>query len=100
MVAYLFYWFSILVNIAWVILSVGFSIYYLAKKEDGNLWFFGLFNVLAIIYLAVVFWIYHTWDFGVTLATSLLVGVIIANAVLTILQAILGRAPKPTATTK
>lgn len=97
MVAFLFYWFSILVNIAWLVLSVGFSIYYLAKKENGNLWAFGLFNIFAIIYLLVVFWIYNTWDFGVTLASSLLLGIVVVNAVLSILQFILGRTSKKAA---
>lgn len=97
MVAFLFYWFSILVNIAWLVLSIGFSIYYLAKKENGNLWAFGLFNIFAIIYLLVVFWIYNTWDFGVTLASSLLLGIVVVNAVLSILQFILGRTSKKAA---
>lgn len=97
MVAFLFYWFSILVNIAWLVFSIGFSIYYLAKKENGNLWAFGLFNIFAIIYLLVVFWIYNTWDFGVTLASSLLLGIVVVNAVLSILQFILGRTSKKAA---
>lgn len=97
MVAFLFYWFSILVNIAWLVLSVGFSIYYLVKKENGNLWAFGLFNIFAIIYLLIVFWIYNAWDFGVTLASGLLLGIVVVNAVLSILQFILGRAPKKAA---
>lgn len=94
MVAAMIYWFSILINIAWVVVSVGFSAWYLSTKENGNLWAFAFFNVLAIIFLAVILLVYNTWDFEVTKQTGLIVGIIITNVVLTVLQAILGREPK------
>lgn len=94
MVAFLIYWFSILVNLAWVVLSVGFSLYYLAKKENGNLWFFALLNLFAIIYLAIIQVIYKTWDFNITLYSSAIIGLIITNVVVTLIQAVLGRVKK------
>ena len=94
MVAFMIYWFSILVNIAWVVISVGFSIWYLSNKENGNLWAFAFLNVLAIIFLAVILLVYNTWDFEVAKQSTLIIGIIITNVVVTVLQAFLGREPK------
>lgn len=94
MVAFIFYWFSFLVQIAWIVLSLGLCVMYLKNKENGNLWAFGALNILSIIYSLVVIWIYNTWDFGVQTATTgfmIIVGVLV---VLTILEFILGREPK------
>lgn len=94
MVAFIIYWGSILINIAWLVLSVAFSIYYLAKKENGNLWAFAFFNVLAAVYLGIILLVYKTWDFNITMYSSLIQTMIFANLGLTLLQAILGRQPK------
>ena len=46
MVPSIIYWGVILACIAWLALSIYFSIFYLARKENGNLWAFAFFNVL------------------------------------------------------
>ncbi|MGX7417707.1 hypothetical protein ACWOFR_02765 [Carnobacterium gallinarum] len=93
MVAFLFYWFSLLVQVAWIVLSIGLCGMYLKNKENGNLWAFGALNILSILYSLVVIWIYNTWDFGVKTSGSfmIIVGILV---VLTILEFILGREPK------
>ena len=94
MVAFIIYWAAILVCIAWGILSLGFSVFYLSRKENGNLWAFALFNVIAGIVLAIVLLIYKTWDFGIATYSSLIYTILATYGVLTVLQAILGREPK------
>ena len=49
MVPFIIYWGVILACIAWLVLSIYFSIFYLVRKENGNLWAFAFFNVLAAI---------------------------------------------------
>nr|WP_242596111.1 hypothetical protein [Enterococcus plantarum] len=83
-----------MVCIAWGVLSLWFSIYYLSRKENGNLWAFAFFNVLAAIVLAIVLVIYKTWDFEITTYSSLIYTILASYGVLTVLQAILGREPK------
>lgn len=100
MVAFIIYWAAILVCIAWGMLSIGFSIFYLSRNENGNLWAFALFNVFAAIALAIVLWIYKTWDFGLTTYSSLIYTILASYGVLTLLQAILGREPKELPVTK
>lgn len=97
MVAFIIYWAAILVCIAWGVLSLWFSIYYLSRKENGNLWAFAFFNVLAGIVLAIVLVIYKTWDFDITTYSSLIYTILASYGVLTVLQAILGREPKEAA---
>lgn len=94
MVPFIIYWAIILVCIAWVALSVFFSIFYLARKENGNLWAFALFNVIAAIVLAITLAIYRTWGWGITQYSSLIYLVLGLLIGLTVLQAILGREPK------
>jgi hypothetical protein len=96
-VAFIIYWAAILVCIAWGVLSLWFSIYYLSRKENGNLWAFAFFNVLAGIVLAIVLVIYKTWDFEITTYSSLIYTILASYGVLTVLQAILGREPKEAA---
>jgi len=96
-VAFIIYWAAILVCIAWGVLSLWFSIYYLSRKENGNLWAFAFFNVLAGIILAIVLVIYKTWDFDITTYSSLIYTILASYGVLTVLQAILGREPKEAA---
>lgn len=96
MVASIIYWAIILVCIAWFALSLYFSVFYLARKENGNLWAFGLFNVLAAIVLAISLVIYRTWgqNWGVTQYSSLIYIVLGLLVALTLVQAVLGREPK------
>ena len=49
MLPFFIYWGVILACIAWLALSVYFSVFYLVRKENGNLWAFALFNVIAAI---------------------------------------------------
>lgn len=94
MVPFIIYWAIILVCIAWFALSLFFSIFYLARKENGNLWAFALFNVLAAIVLAISLAVYRTWGWGITQYSSLIYLVLGLLIGLTVLQAILGREPK------
>ena len=94
MLASIIYWAIILVCIAWAAISLYFSIFYLTRKENGNLWVFALFNVLVAIVLAIALVIFRTWGFGVTKYSSLIYMVLASLGVLTVLQAILGREPK------
>ena len=68
--------------------------FYLSRKENGNLWAFAFFNVIAIIALAIVLLVYKTWDFGILTYSSLIYTILASLGVLTVLQAILGREPK------
>ncbi len=54
-------------------LSIWFSVFYLSRKENGNLWAFAFFNVIAIIALAIVLLVYKTWDFGILTYSSLFI---------------------------
>lgn len=91
MVPFIIYWGIILVCIAWLALSVFFSVFYLAKKENGNLWAFALFNVIAAIVLAITLAIYRTWGWGITQYSSLIYLVLGLLVALTLIQAVLGR---------
>ena len=66
MVPSIIYWGVTLACIAWLALSIYFSIFYLARKENGNLWAFAFFNVLAAIVLAITLVIFRTWGWGIT----------------------------------
>lgn len=94
MVPFIIYWGVILACIAWLALSIYFSIFYLVRKENGNLWAFAFFNVLAAIVLAITLVIYRTWGWGITQYSSLIYLVLAIYGVTVILQAILGREPK------
>ena len=94
MVPSIIYWGVILACIAWLALSIYFSIFYLARKENGNLWAFAFFNVLAAIVLAITLVVYRTWGWGITQYSSLIYLVLAIYGVTVILQAILGREPK------
>ena len=94
MVPFFIYWAIILVCIAWAVLSLWFTIFYLSRKENGNLWAFALFNVIADIVLAIALAIYRTWGWGITQYSSLIYVILGVFAVLTIFQAIFGREPK------
>lgn len=94
MVPFIIYWGVILACIAWLVLSIYFSIFYLVRKENGNLWAFAFFNVLAAIVLAITLVVYRTWGWGITQYSSLIYLVLAIYGVTVILQAILGREPK------
>lgn len=94
MLAAIIYWAIILACIAWTAISLYFSVFYLIRKENGNLWAFAFFNVLAIIVLAISLVVFRTWGFGVTQYSSLIYVILGVMAGLTVLQAILGREPK------
>lgn len=94
MLAAIIYWAIIFVCIAWAAISLYFSAFYLTRKENGNLWAFAFFNVMAMIVLGISLVVYRTWGFGVTQYSSLIYVILGAMGVLTILQAILGREPK------
>ena len=95
MVPAIIYWACILVGIAWTVLSIGLSLFYLARKENGNLWAFTVFNILVVILLAIILVVYRTWDFNISTYSSLINLIIWANVALTVIQAILGRVKKP-----
>ncbi|MDN5810885.1 MAG: hypothetical protein L0H21_05060, partial [Tetragenococcus koreensis] len=84
------------INIAWLALSLYFSIFYLVRKENGNLWAFGLLNVLSAVVLWVTMLIYNTWSWGITQYSSLIYLILGLLLGLTVIQAILGREPKET----
>ena len=94
MVPSIIYWGVILACIAWLALSIYFSIFYLARKENGNLWAFAFFNVLAAIDLAITLVIFRTWGWGITQYSSLIYLILAIYGVTIILQAILGREKK------
>lgn len=94
MVPSIIYWGVILACIAWLALSIYFSIFYLARKENGNLWAFAFFNVLAAIVLAITLVIFRTWSWGITQYSSLIYLILAIYGVTIILQAILGREKK------
>lgn len=94
MVPFIIYWGVILACIAWLALSIYFSIFYLVRKENGNLWAFAFFNVLAAIVLAITLVVYRTWGWGITQYSSLIYLVLAIYGVTVILQTILGREPK------
>ncbi len=94
MVPFFIYWGVILACIAWLALSIYFSIFYLVRKENGNLWAFAFFNVLAAIVLAITLVVYRTWGWGITQYSSLIYLVLGIYGVTVVLQALLGREPK------
>ncbi|MGX7199754.1 DUF3810 domain-containing protein [Enterococcus nangangensis] len=94
MVPFFIYWAVILVCLAWAVLSLWFTIFYLSRKENGNLWAFAFFNVLAAIVLAILLVFYRTWGWGITQYSSFIYLVLGILGVLTIAQAVLGREKK------
>ena len=87
MLPFFIYWGVILACIAWLALSVYFSVFYLVRKENGNLWAFALFNVIAAIVLAITLAVYRTWGWGITQYSSLIYLILAIYGVVVLLQA-------------
>ncbi|MBP2057753.1 thiamine biosynthesis lipoprotein [Lactobacillus colini] len=62
MFATVFYWCVVVVACLWGVWSLVWSLIYLAKRENGNLWIFAIINVLGVIALALLYWIYGSQD--------------------------------------
>ncbi len=63
MFATVFYWIVTVAALLWGVWSLVWSIIYLAKKENGNLWIFAIINALSSIALAIIYWIYSSLDY-------------------------------------
>ena len=74
MVASIIYWAMIIISFGWLAVSLYFSIFYLSRKENGNLWAFAFLNVITAIIQALVLLVYRTLgqDWGVTQYSSLI----------------------------
>ena len=59
MFATVFYWCVVVAACAW---SLVWSLIYLAKHENGNLWIFAIINALGLIALEILYWIYSSQD--------------------------------------
>ncbi|MHC5247306.1 hypothetical protein [Enterococcus sp. LJL120] len=94
--AYIIYWGLILVNMAWIALSLFFGIFYLSRKENGNLWVFAFLNVVSVIALGVTMFVFRTWRsyFAIVQYSSLIWVLIGILLVIALAYAILGREPK------
>lgn len=99
LVPFLIYWAVILVCIAWAALSLFFAIFYLSRKENGNLWAFAFFNVIAAIVLGITLAVYRTWGWGITQYSSLIYAILAVLVGLAVVEAVLGREPKETKAT-
>ncbi|MBS7577877.1 MULTISPECIES: hypothetical protein [unclassified Enterococcus] len=95
MVPFLIYWAGVLAGIGFFALTIFFTIFYLVKKENGNLWAFAFFDVLLAIILAIIVFIYR-WNngFDITQYSNLYFTVIISLVAMAIIQSIFGRTPK------
>lgn len=100
MAAPIIYWGVIFALIGWGIWNLIFSVVYLKNKENGNLWFFAILNILTLLFGLLFWWVFnnHAWQeywlVKATATNSLLGGILIAYVVLIIAQVILGREPK------
>ena len=98
--ATIIYWGVTFALIGWGIWNLIFSVVYLKNKENGNLWFFAILNILTLLFGLLFWWVFnnHAWQeywlVKATATNSLLGGVLIAYVVLIIAQVILGREPK------
>lgn len=96
MFATVFYWIVTVAAVLWGAWSLVWSIIYLAKKENGNLWFFAIINALASIALGIIYWIYSSMDYqwywfaSKQADITWIVYLFLFFIVLTILQFILG----------
>lgn len=102
MFATIFYWIVIALAIMWGAWSLIWSIVYLTKHENGNLWIFAIINTLGALVLGLIYWIYSSegnqwfWFASKRADIGWLVYVLLFYIVLVIFQAICGitRHPK------
>lgn len=71
MLPFFIYWGVILACIAWLALSVYFSVLSCTQRKWKSLGF-ALFNVIAAIVLAITLAVYRTWGWGITQYSSLI----------------------------
>ncbi len=93
MVPSIIYWGVILACIAWLALSIYFSIFYLARRKWKSLGIC-IFQCTCAIVLAITLVIFRTWGWGITQYSSLIYLILAIYGVTIILQAILGREKK------
>ncbi|MDR1567603.1 MAG: hypothetical protein LBS33_02840 [Streptococcaceae bacterium] len=95
MVPFLIYWAADLFGLAFLLLSIFFTLFYLARKENGNLWAFAFFDVLVTAMLGVIVFTYRAnHGFGIAQYSNTYFALIIALLILAILQIVFGRTAK------
>ena len=96
MFATVFYWCVVVAACLWGAWSLVWSLIYLAKHENGNLWIFAIINALGLIALGILYWIYSSqdnqwyWFAAKQLNIASLVYVFYFYIVLVVFQAIAG----------
>lgn len=101
MFATIFYWIIIAVTGLWGIWSAVWSIIYIVKHENGNLWIFAIINALILGLLGLANLIYSTegnqwyWFASSRANISFLVYILWAYCVLVIFQFLCGFTRKP-----
>lgn len=101
MFATIFYWIIIAVTGLWGIWSAVWSIIYIVKHENGNLWIFAIIDALILGLLGLANLIYSTegnqwyWFASSRADISFLVYILWAYCVLVIFQFLCGFTRKP-----
>ncbi|AWN32868.1 MULTISPECIES: hypothetical protein [Lactobacillus] len=101
MFATVFYWIIIAATGLWGVWSAAWSMIYVAKHENGNLWIFAIINVLILALLGLANLIYSTegnqwyWFSSTRADISLLVYMLFAYCALVVLQVLFGITRKP-----
>ncbi|SJZ85903.1 hypothetical protein SAMN02745116_01627 [Pilibacter termitis] len=92
MVPFIIYWFAVLVGFAWIVFSLGAFLYYLAKKENGNLWFFIPLNLVCLAILAIIVFLYRANEgFGITQYSSIYFSFLAALLIISVLDLLFGK---------
>lgn len=60
MFATVFYWVVVVAATLWGLWSLAWSLIYMSKHENGNLWIFAIIDALSTIALAIIYLIYST----------------------------------------
>ena len=94
MVAFIIYWAAIIACIAWGVLSIWFSVFYLSRKENGKCLGFCVLQHYRYYRLSNCFISLQNLGFRYLTYSSLIYTILASLGVLTVLQAILGREPK------
>ncbi|MDR2465713.1 MAG: hypothetical protein LBD38_05510 [Streptococcaceae bacterium] len=95
MVPFIIYWIALLVGVAWIFFSIFEFIFYMVKKENGNLWFIAPLNFICLLVLLVIVLLYRGNDgFGIDQYTSLYLIEIVMLIVLTVADIIFGKTRK------